>query len=126
MMTLYRSSITIADTAYAAKKNLEEIIHNSYDALNETKRQMQYMFEKTKERIPQNERKKIHEELAQLKLLKTKMYSTIEGQQQEKNTFQQQVRQFNNNTHYIKEYIRDNCGRGGAIWYQRLMERRNG
>ena len=80
---------------------------------------MEEMYKYSKTNIPYHEKDKLHTEIAELKKLKNFLYEEQKRNKEEKYKFINQVVEFNNETHGLKEYIRDNCGYGGQIWYER-------
>ena len=120
----YKSCIHCADNAYRAMQNINYVIKTTYDSINKTKDKMNELYAKAKDtNLPYDERQKYFQELADLKKVKSVLYDTQKAQQVEKEKFLQKVRDFNNQTHDLKLFIRDNTGRGGQLWYERLEAR---
>lgn len=120
----YVASFKCADIAYEAKRKINEMIQSTYNAINETKENMNRLYNQTKDKtIPYAKRESIHQELASLKKLKTYLFEQLKDNKKERDNFLEKVHSFNNETHALKVFIRDNCGEGGKIWYDRLEER---
>lgn len=115
---LYISSIKIANQAYKAKTDIKYVIEETYKKINEIKVKMNELYTKTKSNVPYAEKKKIFDELTELKKLKNMLYDDVKNSKQEYKNFMDKVLSFNNETHALKLYIRDNCGDYGRIWYE--------
>ncbi len=53
-----------------------------------------------------------------------KLYDEIKILSTQKNEFLTDLRELNNRTRQLKESIRDRCGNGGRLWYNRLERRK--
>lgn len=123
LLPLYIRSFKTADDAYKAKSNINNVIKSTYNSINEINNKMNILYTSTKNRISSEEKEKIHLEIQELKQLKQALYADVNNNISERDNFLLKVKQFNNETHKLKLYIRDNCGDGGRIWYERLEER---
>ncbi len=119
----YIECIKTANIAYNAKKRCESIIKVKKKYIRQTLTEMNRMYEQTKTNISRQEKEKIHSELAYLKKLKETLYEELNLQINERQNFLDKVRKFNNATHDLKLYIRDNCP-GGIEWFYYREERK--
>ena len=121
---LYVRSIQCANYAYNTQKNISFVIKKTFERIDEIKDKMSSLYDTAKTASSQNEKDRIHLEIAELKKLKKILYEEQEKNKSDKENFMTQVREFNNETHALKEFIRDNCGKGGLVWYQRIEARK--
>ena len=120
----HRASVQCANKSYKVKQYINNIIKETYDQINKVKRDMDNLYAKTKNKdIPYSERQECYNTLSQLKIVKSYMYDRQNEQIKEREKLLEKVRAFNNETHDLKLFIRDNCGNGGRVWYDRLEER---
>ncbi len=119
MHPLYRQSIATADKAYEAKTEINKIISTTNNRLQEMNIKMHEMWNSISSYSSKTEKKMIHQELKQLKAGKQILKQDIENAKNEREAFLDKVLQFNNETHNLKLFIRDNCGHGGRVWYER-------
>lgn len=120
LRALYVRSIQCADFAYRTQKKISFVIKNTYSKTNETSYQMTRLYNDAKAIMSQEEKNKLHLEIQELKKLKNILYEEQEKNKADRENFMNQVRIFNNETHTLKEFIRDNCGHGGQVWYNRI------
>lgn len=119
---LYVASIKSADKAYKAKSDIKYVISSTYNRIDELKSKMSELYNKTKTQIRYDEKQKIFDELSELKKLKVLMYNDVENSKQDYKDFMDKLLSFNHETHSLKIYIRDNCGHGGRVWYERKQK----
>ena len=117
--SLYVESIQCADNAYLAKTKISSVIKEAYISIDVVKKKMSVMYESSKMCRSQQEKDNVHSELAELKKLKNILYEEQKKSIEERKKFMSMVLDFNSETRALKEYIRDNCGYGGRVWYER-------
>lgn len=66
---------------------------------------------------------KEYEDFLDLEENKKVFLKDIKKKKHELSKFQIDIQEFNEYTRNLKEFIRDNCGNGGRIWYDRLESR---
>lgn len=67
----------------------------------------------------------VEKELSIYKTAIEKMYMEMGILQEQKNEFQEELKSLNQRTHWLKENIRDRCGHGGMVWYNRLENKKS-
>lgn len=116
---LYRQSVATANKTYEAQTAIRNIIRVTRTQLKEMDSKMREMWESIPTFVCNSQREKIHMELKELKAGKQILKLDIQNSKNECDAFLQKVRLFNNETHDLKLFIRDNCGHGGRVWYER-------
>ena len=82
--------------------------------------QLQQTLEQAK---AQKNKQDIHATIAELKLvneLRKSLFEDRDNVKQQLNELLEKVQQLNNRTKELKELIKNRCGKGGQLWYQRL------
>lgn len=121
---LHYQSFKQGDIAYAGIQKARKSIKSYYANINEISKVQKERYSEMKSGTKTySERTEIAKQLAELKNLKSNLYETVERLKVEKDEFSRKVKAFNAETHDLKIFIRDHCGRGGEVWYERLEER---
>lgn len=97
------------------KENMEKKL---FDCIGRLKKR-NYFNHKLEEIISSQE----YKELISLEETKKLILKEIKNDKQKLYEFNVRVQEFNEITRELKEFIRDNCGNGGRIWYDRLEQR---
>lgn len=118
LIPIYIGSVKAGDMAHRAVQNLNSQIFFINYNINETKIEMANLYASIPKEVFYSKRDKIHKNIGGLKFFKQTLYSERNTLFEEKNRFMLKREQFNNETHDLKIYIRDNCGKGGYLWYQ--------
>lgn len=125
LVELHYQSCKQGDLAYKGKQAVRRTIDGYYTGVRQIKEKQQKLYIEMKNGTKTYaQRAEIAEQLAGLKDLKSHLYLSIDNAKKEQEKFLSNVMAFNAETHDLKIFIRNNCGRGGEVWYERLEERR--
>ena len=121
---LHFQSFKQADFANTSINNLYYIIKCDYSRISDIKKSMNDLYNTIKTtKMSYDEKNLKNEELQQLKTIKIGIYADIDDRKEEQQKLINTRKEFNIYTHSLKEFIRDNCGKGGRMWYERLENR---
>lgn len=124
LVELHYSSVKIADEAYSLLQNVTTTIFSINKTLHESKINIGDLVRKRSVTLDKQERETITNEIQEIKDFRHKLFSERDELVAQKENFLSEVRKFNNQTHMLKERIRDNTGQKGRDWYSRLESRK--
>ena len=123
-MDIRRQLIEIADSAYMSFDNANRCISDIKDSIREASDKIATHITILEGKMLPEKREIIYKEYQDFINVKRQLNSLLRDTIEDKNNHLEKVRAFNHEVHNLNEYIRDNCGPGGHIWYMRLQERK--
>jgi len=125
LRNVYVSSFKVADEAYKLLTDARESLNGIGQALIDAKTRINELKEKreSKELSPE-ERVNIQKEIDDLFELRKALFPDKDKVKQERDHLLEEVKKLNQQTHNLKEAIRDRCGYGGRLWYAKLERRK--
>lgn len=139
LVDLHHSSVIVANESYKLLKDSNESLSAMKKMLDESKKQINKLKKEKQEKLNSLNTKKnnksshqyskdvkaINKNISLLYDFRKSIFEDFEKVKQQRNNFFIKVRELNNKTHQLKEYIRVHCGNGGKVWYARLENRSN-
>lgn len=125
---MYVSSFKVADSAYKLLKDARTSIRGVKKMLNASYRQKREIKKnKLRPAIKEHNteiKKEAKKELSLMHEMIRNLSHEKEKLCQQQEDLAQEVTQLNIQTKNLKEYIRDRCGKGGKIWFERSEQRK--
>lgn len=124
LVELHYQSFLQANIAHNAFLQNKIIINEAHSDINEIKVKQNELYNLINtSQLDKNKRFELINELKQYKMLKNNLYENINNYKSSSYELSKTRDLFNQYTHNLKIYIRDNCGKGGKIWYEKLERR---
>ncbi len=127
-IVLYKASVQSANACFKTYEQQKQLVKTCQSRLQEFGNrigELKKQRDELKTRKAKGDKsavaplKAIYDELQQTRDFFTQVKEELATLRKVKKSLLTDVRELNKSTHKFKLYIRDNCGRGGRIWYER-------
>lgn len=120
----YFLSRKLADHTHTLLSDAYELKRSYIKSIDVFKSEIRNMKDAKAKASDFQERKRIKMELDALYSNKDELYAQMGNLDGEISAYRSKLKEFNDRTHDLKLSIRDSCGEGGRIWYERLETRK--
>lgn len=124
LVDMHFSCMKVADQAYALLKDARTSLDKLGEAIQKTKEQRDFLFEKKKSAKTTSEKTEIQQEISSIQELRSKLFADKDEIKKQRDEFQAKVKDLNSKTHDLKISIKDRTGSKGQDWYARLEARK--
>ena len=127
LVDLHYSSSQVANSAYQLLDDARISFSGMSKMLKKSTEQRSVLQQELEEARRIKDHQKIHAIIEQLKMINDLRKSVFEDRdkvREQKSQFLAEVQRLNNQTGYLKNFIRDRCDDGGRKWYDRLEARK--
>ena len=120
---MHYASVQTANQAYALYASAKHVIDQLYKQLNISGEQIM-LLKQQRQQQQGTDREATHQSLQHQYDIHRELKQSIEAYKQQKNAYYLDIKKLNEATSELKQYIRNNTGKPGREWYERLQQRR--
>ena len=124
LVDMHFSCMKVADQAYALLKDARKSLDKLGEAIQKTKEQRDFLFEKKKSAKNTSEKTEIQQEISSIQELRSKLFADKDEIKKQRDEFLEKVKDLNSKTHDLKISIKERTGSKGQDWYARLEARK--